>query len=263
MAKQPGARLKTEMMQAAIAAYPNEACGFIVARGKKCALRVCRNASPDPQNEFLVHPDDQLATEQSEHIVGVFHSHTNRSATPSDADRAGCEMTGLPWFILGITQNYNPEIDAVYRFSTVECLEPDGFEMALVGRPYVFGVFDCWLLCRDYLLREFGARLDALPALHVVDWFEGNVDILGDNYEAQHLVKMPPNTPLQRGDILFMQLGSKMPDHCAVYTGGGLILHHLTDRLSCHAVYGGQWQKHTTHHLRHQDLLGGVDVDVK
>lgn len=257
MAKRPTEKLRADMMQAAIDAYPNEACGLIVARGKKYELLVCRNASLHPEVEFLIDPEDQIAIEQDRNIVAVFHSHVNRSNDPSEADLAGCEMSQLPWFILGITRNYNPDIDADYRFSDVLCMEPKGFEMPYTERPYVFGVFDCWLLCRDYLKREFSIELDPLPTLHVQNWFDGDVDILAENYDAQHLVKLPPGTPLQRGDILFMQLGARMPDHCAVYTGDGRILHHLTDRLSCHAVYGGQWEKHTTHHLRHKGLMEG------
>lgn len=257
MDKRPTERLKSEMMQAAIAAYPNEACGFIVGQGKKCKLLVCRNASQNPATEFLFHPDDQIAAEKEHQIVGVFHSHVNRPPEPSDADRAGCEMSELPWFILGITKNFNPETAVDFRFSDLVMLKPEGFQMPYQGRPYVFGVFDCWLLCRDYLKREFNVELDALPALHVQNWFDGEVDILGDNYPSQKLVRLPAGTPKRRGDILFMQLGGRMPDHCAVYVGDGLILHHLTDRLSCHAVYGGQWEKHTTHHLRHKDMMEG------
>lgn len=255
MAKRPTEKLRAEMMKAAVDAYPNEACGLIVAKGKKYELLVCRNASEHPEIEFLIHPDDLIAAERDHQIVAVFHSHVNRGNDPSEADLAGCEMSQLPWFIISITRNYNPDIEATYRFSDVICLEPMGFEMPYTGRPYVFGVFDCWLLCRDYLQREFSISLDPLPALHVINWFDSEVNILADNYPSQNLVRMAPGTPLQRGDILFMQLGARMPDHCAVYAGDGLILHHLTDRLSCHGVYGGQWEKHTTHHLRHKDLM--------
>ncbi|MDP1019744.1 NlpC/P60 family protein, partial [Klebsiella pneumoniae] len=52
----------------------------------------------------------------------------------------------------------------------------------------------------------------------------------------------------------------KMPDHCAVYIGDGMIMHHQIDRLSCRAYYGGMYQKHTTHHLRHRDLLKGDET---
>ncbi|WP_151202361.1 NlpC/P60 family protein, partial [Salmonella enterica] len=73
------------------------------------------------------------------------------------------------------------------------------------------------------------------------------------------LVRLAPGTEPQRGDVFFIQYG-KMPDHCAVYIGDGMILHHQIDRLSCRAYYGGMYQKHTTHHLRHRDLLKGDET---
>ena len=48
-----------------------------------------------------------------------------------------------------------------------------------------------------------------------------------------------------------MQVASPVPNHAAVYLGDGLILHHLQGRLSSRDVYGGYWQKITTHILRY------------
>jgi cell wall-associated NlpC family hydrolase len=46
--------------------------------------------------------------------------------------------------------------------------------------------------------------------------------------------------------------GSGNPNHIAVYIGNEMILHHGHGRLSRRDIYGGFWQKHTTHHLRHK-----------
>jgi cell wall-associated NlpC family hydrolase len=51
-----------------------------------------------------------------------------------------------------------------------------------------------------------------------------------------------------------MQVASPVPNHASVYLGDGLILHHLQGRLSSRDVYGGYWQKVSTHALRHPDL---------
>jgi cell wall-associated NlpC family hydrolase len=56
---------------------------------------------------------------------------------------------------------------------------------------------------------------------------------------------------LQTGDCFLMQVASSVPNHAAVYLGDGLILHHLQGRLSSRDVYGGYWQKVTTHILRY------------
>ncbi|EHT6055337.1 C40 family peptidase, partial [Salmonella enterica] len=144
-------------------------------------------------------------------------------------------------------------------FSEMNVITPDGFEMPYLGRPYVFGVFDCWMLCRDYLKREFNVELNPNPHLHIPSWYTGDTDILDQNYRNEGLVRLAPGTEPQRGDVFFIQYG-KMPDHCAVYIGDGMILHHQIDRLSCRAYYGGMYQKHTTHHLRHRDLLKGDET---
>ncbi len=54
-----------------------------------------------------------------------------------------------------------------FHFSEMNVIYPCGFEMPYLGRPYVFGVFDCWMLCRDYLKREFDVELNANAHLHI------------------------------------------------------------------------------------------------
>ena len=248
------------MYKCAISHYPNEACGFIVrTSGQKYRFLEVRNVSEDPVNEFVMHHEDVIAAEDEGEVVAIWHSHTDRPATASDADRAGCEATELPWLILSVTKNLNPEIAAEYRLSEMEVITPCGFAMPYVGRPYVFGIFDCWMLCRDYLKREFDIELNANAHLHIPSWYLGDQDILGKNFHNESLVRLAPGEVPQRGDIFFMQYG-KMPDHCAVYVGENRILHHQIDRLSSHAAYGGMYQKHMTHHLRHQTLLTGEET---
>ncbi|WP_255344084.1 NlpC/P60 family protein, partial [Acinetobacter baumannii] len=42
-------------------------------------------------------------------------------------------------------------------------ISPTGYEAPYEGRPYVYGSFDCWTLCRDFYLREFGIELRDYP----------------------------------------------------------------------------------------------------
>ncbi|WP_434523874.1 C40 family peptidase [Photorhabdus asymbiotica] len=254
-----GEKLLNDMRQAALHAYPNEACGLLVNTcANKYELILCRNVSEEPENFFVMDADDQVAAEQMGQVVAVWHSHTDGDNQASEADLAGCEASEIPWFIINISKNYNPEIEAEFRFSDINVIEPSGFEMPYEGRPYAFGVFDCWLLCRDYLKREFGIEMGVCLDLHIPSWWDKGMNILHENYESQGLVRLPVGTPPQRGDIFFMQMGSKMSDHCAVYIGDGMILHHQIDRLSTKAIYGGMYEKHTTHHLRHKNLMEGI-----
>ncbi|EBC2961008.1 phage tail protein [Salmonella enterica subsp. enterica serovar Oranienburg] len=253
-----GSSVMEQIYLCAINRYPNEACGFLVrTNGDKYRFMEARNVSENPQNTFVMHVDDIMAAEDAGEVVAIWHSHTDEPADASDADRAGCEATEVPWMILAIRKNVDG--NANFHFSEMNVITPDGFEMPYLGRPYVFGVFDCWMLCRDYLKREFNVELNPNAHLHIPSWYTGDNDILDQNYRNEGLVRLAPGTEPQRGDIFFIQYG-KMPDHCAVYIGDDMILHHQIDRLSCRAYYGGMYQKHTTHHLRHRDLLKGDET---
>lgn len=252
-------KILNDMAAAAIRNYPREACGVLVETHKgKYAFVECKNDAPDPtpiqgdEKFFIMNAQDLVKAYEVGEVVAVWHSHIDRDTTPSDADKAGCQSSEVPWFITSITKN--AETDK-FVISEPHVFTAEGFEMPYLGRVYVFGVFDCWMLCRDYLLREFGVKLDPLPELHVPNWWDEDVDILGDNYEAQGLVRLEPGTPAEKGDIFFMQFCGFHPNHCAIYIGDDMILHHQQDRLSSRAVYGGQYQKHTTHHLRHKSLM--------
>lgn len=248
-------KMNTKIQVAAISAYPGEACGLVISTGKnKFEVVECKNVADDKRNYFVMDAEDQIKAEELGDIVGVWHNHVERPADASEADKAGCEATGVPWFITAL---YRGELEEPnWSFSETKVITPSGFAMPYLERPYVFGVFDCWLLVRDYLKREFNVELDVLPELHIPRWWESNVDILGDNYKSQGLVRLEEGTEPQNGDVFFMQFGAGVPNHCAVYIGDDMILHHQQDRLSCRSIYGGgHYFKHTTHHMRHKDLM--------
>lgn len=247
----------TEMYRCAVSRYPEEACGFLVQTSdKKYQFMEARNVAENPVEQFVMHKDDVISSEDAGDVVAIWHSHTDRSNAASDSDMAGCESTDVPWLILALCKNLDDDVDADFRFSEMNVITPSGFEMPYVGRPYVFGVFDCWMLCRDYLKREFDVDINANMHLHVPRWYEGSENILDDNYEHENLVRLAPGQEPQRGDIFFLQYG-RMPDHCMVYEGDDRVLHHQVDRLSSRGIYGGAYKKHTTHHLRHKELLQG------
>lgn len=234
------------MREAGERAYPNEACGLVVAVGKKSVAVECRNISPEPRDRFMIDPKGYAQAADMGEIIGVWHTHPNLSANPSPADRVGCENSGVTWYILGIHKEGDQ-----FAHSGPSVTEPTGFEMPLEGRPYVMGVLDCYTILQDFYEREYGISLSDYPRI-LEDGRMGFTTFL-ENAPKEGFVRLIDEQP-QRGDFFFIQTGGHdVPNHIAVYLGDDMILHHCHDRLSRKDIYGGgYWHRHTTHHMRHK-----------
>ncbi len=86
-------------------AYPHECCGLIIgyaANGIKKAekLKAMENAREDSShNRYLISPEEFLkadldARQSGMDIIGVYHSHPDHPARPSEFDRANA----FPWY---------------------------------------------------------------------------------------------------------------------------------------------------------------------
>lgn len=215
--------------------YPRESCGLLVIRkGREVYVR-CRNIGVGT-DLFVIHPEDYAAADEQGEIVAVVHSHPGMPPEPSQADRVACEASGLPWHIVSIPN----EGWAV--------TEPAGYRAPLVGRQWSHGVLDCYSLVRDWHQMERDITLPDFPRFD--DWWKRGENLYLKNF-AQVGFEVIDAADLQAGDCFLMQVASSVPNHAAVYLGDGLILHHLQGRLSSRDVYGGYWQKITTHTLRH------------
>ena len=53
----------------------------------------------------------------------------------------------------------------------------------------------------------------------------------------------PTSEPPQVGDVALMQVCSSKVNHCGIYLGAGLMLHHLSNRLSKTEPFN-RWRKH-------------------
>ncbi len=94
-----GRALRSRIEALAVAAYPDEACGLLIGSWEDAATRVvevapARNLARDaPRRRYEVDPVDQLAAEERARalglaVVGVWHSHPDHPAEPSERDRA-------------------------------------------------------------------------------------------------------------------------------------------------------------------------------
>lgn len=73
---------------------PRESCGVVVA-GR---YYPCRNIASAPEQDFVISPVDYARAALSGNIEAIVHSHP-KGGPASEADRAACQHTQLPWHI--------------------------------------------------------------------------------------------------------------------------------------------------------------------
>lgn len=109
-----------EMTEDAVKTFPDECCGFLF--GKENAdsrtvtkIQVVNNAKEgDKRRRFVISAKDYLKAEQFAEendldLIGVYHSHPNHPAMPSEHDRVAAQ----PFFSYIILSIINNEFDDI------------------------------------------------------------------------------------------------------------------------------------------------------
>ncbi|MGZ8172576.1 MAG: C40 family peptidase [Methylobacter sp.] len=251
-----GKSIEAAIKQFAREEYPKEACGVITRRGKKTVAVKCANVSDAPEQRFVIASEEYQKHCDEGGVYGIWHSHVNDPLplTPSATDIAACNMTGVDWIIIDITR---PDGDR-FEFGEFFFITPEdeGDDEPYVGRPYIYGIRDCFTLARDYYRRELAIDIDfrAPGYPEITNWQEQGLNLLADGYKEAGFKKLI-DQEAQIGDLFLIQM-SAVADHVAIYIGNDTILHHCLDRLSTTDIYGGgYWQKHTVAHLRSAQLM--------
>lgn len=250
------AKTLSAIEQHALADYPREACGLIVAVGRKEVYVPCRNTAAAPGEQFRMCPEDYAAAEDSGEILAVVHSHPDAPATASPADRTACEQSGLPWVIVSVRDG---------KVSRPHQIAPTGYAAPLLGRPFFHGVLDCYSMIRDVYAREFGIELRDWERED--DWWNNGKDYYLDRFADTGFRKLRQDEGIQIGDVVVMQIHAPKANHAGVYLDTrslteapfaarvpNAMIHHLYGRLSERVVYGGYWAEQTRAILRHECL---------
>ncbi|TGN96131.1 Mov34/MPN/PAD-1 family protein [Burkholderia sp. USMB20] len=237
----------------AVTEYPSESCGFVVTDHRTGAERYLqvRNRTTKIGEQFKVAAEDFAAAEDVGEISMFVHSHPGGRARPSPADLTMAEAAGIPeWGIvsLGVQADHTIGCDDWYTF------KPSGYVAPLLGRPFVHGVHDCYSLIRDW----YAVQGIAIPDFPRPDkwWDDGKSNLYLDGYTKAGFLNLGPDAEPQEGDVLLMQIFSKngVPNHGAVYIGGGRIMHHMYDRLSKTDLWGGMYRNCLSTVLRHKEM---------
>lgn len=216
--------------------YPKECCGLIVIIKGKQKYIPCRNIAPSGR-DFAIHPEDYADAEDLGMIAMVVHSHPNSAPKPSPADLIGCEKSGLPWLIM------NGPTGKTYQF------EPSGYKQELYGREFNHGIVDCYTFVKDYYENKLNIILPDFDRPN--NWWLNGDNLYLDNIEEAGFYQV---NEIEKHDMIYMTVASPVPNHAAIYIGDGLIGHHQEKRLSSRDVYGGWYQKITTHIMRHKEV---------
>jgi len=219
-------------------AYPKEACGLLVIDKGKHLYVPCRNEAENTEH-FIMNVEDYAAAEDKYNVLSVVHSHPNLPPIASQADRTSCNITGLPWIIVG------------WPSAEIKTYLPDNFVAPLIGREFSHGVLDCYSLIRDY----YKATLKIILPEHERrdNWWNMGENLYLDNYEKDGWI-LVDKSQRKKHDMVYMRVSSKVSNHAGIFLGDNKILHHVMGRISTREVYGGYWEKVTTHILRRKEF---------
>jgi proteasome lid subunit RPN8/RPN11 len=113
-------KAKQRMTADAVNTFPDECCGFLFGIEKKddrfiTDVFIVNNAKDgDKKRRFEISAKDYMkaekyAEENDLQLLGVYHSHPNHPAVPSEHDRVAAQ----PWFSYIIISIMNKEVDAI------------------------------------------------------------------------------------------------------------------------------------------------------
>lgn len=106
--------VRERLRELACAGYPNEVCGLLLGRveGEQRRVEVvhpARNLNVErARDRYELDPRDQLAAEEAaraagREVLGVWHTHPDHPAQPSETDRAAA-WSGWSYLILSVVR---------------------------------------------------------------------------------------------------------------------------------------------------------------
>lgn len=210
--------LKEQMKAHAVEQYPLEACG-IVAGGVYVPQY---NTAADPRSDFAL----PARTFADYDVEAVFHSHPDAEAAPTEADMKSQIETAVPWILC---ESYSDHATDPFMWG-------GSYIPPLIGRTFRHGpsgtddAGDCYALIKDWYKLEQGVELPEFPRSN--EWWKRGGHLYIDNLKAAGFCIVQVGNEPQIGDVALMAINSKEINHAAIYIGNGLILQHLTNRLS-------------------------------
>ena len=105
---------KDKLIAHAIKQRPNESCAMLLGEKIDDAWNVkevfLTENIDESQTNFAISPEEllkgyQIAEKNQLEVVGIFHSHPNSDATPSNTDKKFMQNNPVPWIIFSGVNN--------------------------------------------------------------------------------------------------------------------------------------------------------------
>lgn len=209
-------------------AHPKETCGFILLDG---SVVECVNTSTVP-DQFTISAQD--TADYWDDAIACWHSHANYNGF-SPADIKACKQLNLPYALwdCGGSQSF--------------WLDPRQ-SAGLVGRPWNYGVYDCYAAVRDWYLQQMGIGLGDYKREYQGEWATRGFIHFEENFAAEGFVRLPTTVPLERGDVIMFRIRNQdCCNHVAIVEdpSANLLYQHLVGRLSGMTAYSGYFRENT------------------
>jgi proteasome lid subunit RPN8/RPN11 len=209
-------------------AYPKETCGFILIDG---TVIECQNTSNEPDT-FVISAQD--TADYLDDAKACWHSHAKYSGF-SPADIKACKALNLPY--------------AVWNCAGSEAFWLDPSQDAgLLGRPWNYGVYDCYSAVRDWYKQQMGIEMGDYARRYEGEWSKPGFIYFEQNFAAEGFVKVPAGLDLVRGDVILMRIRNQnVCNHVAVVEdpAANQLYQHLVGRLSGTTAYSGYFRENS------------------
>lgn len=175
---------------------------------KDGALTPLENMAAQPGAGFQLRSADAYLV--SEHGEVLFHDHPSGEAYPSERDLAWVQNSPRAWCVV-------PAGGEPFWFG-----DAVPWQWPLEGRPFRYGVTDCFTCIRTALVRF---RINLRPRAYRWAWWQSGERLYDDLFAEEGFAELQGGDP-RPGDVYLMSLKSDVSNHAAVYVGAGEILHH-------------------------------------
>lgn len=237
--------IQAQIKAHAIKDAPYEACGLVVVNQLgEVSVIPCENRARNKRGQFIISVEDERVAEKKGHVAAFYHSHADDVANPSleSFSREDLDIS----YECGIPALLYTHPNDTWKFNVPVTYTPAN----LLGRPFAWGIWDCYTLVRDYYLINKKVVMGSyLPPENATEASDFGYETLAQK-ENFHEV---PLSEAREGDVMLIKLKSNFINHCLIYLGGNEYLHQPALRISSKGTLDERIQKYVAKTLRYND----------